>query len=87
MELRKPEFVTNLRCLVCGKIVTYGNVFTCPDCGIEGILDVQYDYDSIPNLQSIISNRQFNHWRYRELLPISPDISFPHLHSRMDSCV
>jgi threonine synthase len=80
MKVRKPEFVTHLRCLVCGKIIPYGNVFTCPDCGIEGILDVQYDYDSIPNLQSVISNRQFNHWRYRELLPISPDISFPHLH-------
>jgi threonine synthase len=80
MEVRKPEFVTNLNCLVCGGIVPYGNVFTCPDCGIEGILDVQYDYDSIPNPQSAIRNRQFNHWRYRELLPISPDISFPHLH-------
>ncbi len=80
MEVRKPEFVKNLRCLVCGRIVTYGNVFTCPVCGVEGILDVQYNYNSIPNLKSIISNRQFNHWRYRELLPISPDISFPHLH-------
>ena len=80
MEVRKPEFVTGLRCLVCGRFVTYGNVFTCPDCGIEGILDVQYDYDSIPNPQSAIRSHQFNHWRYRDLLPISPDISFPHLH-------
>ena len=80
MEVRKPEFVTGLRCLVCGKMVAYGNVFTCPDCGIEGILDVQYDYDSIPNPQTVICNRQFNHWRYRELLPISTDISFPHVH-------
>jgi threonine synthase len=80
MELRKPEFVTDLRCLVCGKIVAYGNVFTCPNCGVEGILDVQYDYDSIPNPQSVFRNRQWNHWRYRELLPVSPDIPFPHLH-------
>ena len=80
MEARKPEFVTNLRCLVCGKIVQYGNVFTCPNCGVEGILDVQYDYDSIPNLQSELHNRQLNHWRYRELLPLSADIPFPHLH-------
>jgi threonine synthase len=80
MEVRKPEFVTGLRCLVCGRIVAYGNVFTCPDCGFEGILDVQYDYDSIPNPQVTFRDRQFNHWRYRELLPISPDISLPHLH-------
>jgi threonine synthase len=60
--------------------VEYGNVFTCPVCGIEGILDVQYDYDSIPNLQASISDRQYNQWRYRELLPVSPDISIPHLH-------
>ena len=80
MTDRKPEFVTHLRCLICGKIVAYGNVFACPNCGVEGILDVQYDYDSIPNLQSAIRDRQYNHWRYRELLPISPDIPFPHLH-------
>jgi threonine synthase len=80
MEVRKPEFVTGLRCLVCGKSVDYGNVFTCPDCGVEGILDVQYDYDLIPNPQSSITNRQFNQWRYRELLPVSPDIPFPPLH-------
>jgi len=80
MEVRKPEFVTGLSCLVCNKSIDYGNVFTCPECGVEGILDVQYDYDSIPNPQSSITNRQFNQWRYRELLPISPDIPFPHLH-------
>ena len=80
MEVRKPEFVTGLRCLVCSKSIDYGNVFTCPDCGVEGILDVQYDYDSIPNPQSSITNRQFNQWRYRELLPVSPKIPFPPLH-------
>jgi threonine synthase len=60
--------------------VEYGNVFTCPVCGVEGILDVQYDYNSIPNLQSAVHQRHLNHWRYRELLPVSPDISLPHLH-------
>jgi threonine synthase len=79
MEVRKPEFVTSLRCLVCGRMIEYGNVFTCPDCGAEGILDVQYDYDSIPNLQSALRNRPLNQWRYRELLPVSPDVAIPHL--------
>ena len=80
MEVRKPEFVTHLLCLVCGRIVEYGNVFTCPTCGGDGILDVQYDYDSIPHLQSNILQRPWNQWRYRELLPISPDIPVPNVH-------
>ncbi len=76
-----PRFVTGLKCFICGSVYGYSNVQTCPQCGIEGILDVQYDYDEIkPNLKSQISNRSFNHWRYKELLPISDDIQLPHLH-------
>ena len=78
--MRKPEFVTGLRCFLCGRDAAYGNVFTCPNCGVDGILDVQYDYDAMPDLHSAIRSRQLNHWRYRELLPISPDISLPHVH-------
>src|ERR1041385_3988739 len=81
MKFSPPRYVTGLKCFVCGSSYEYGNVFTCPKCSIEGILDVQYDYDAlVSNLKSQISNRQFNHWRYQELLPISPDILLPHLH-------
>jgi threonine synthase len=67
---------------VCGSSYSYDNVFTCPKCGIEGILDVQYDYDAIvsSDFKSQLSHRSFNHWRYKELLPISPDLALPHLH-------
>ena len=79
MAVTQQNFVRGLKCLRCSKEILPGNVFTCPDCGEEGILDVQYDYDRIFNLQSLISNRQFNIWRYRELLPIKSDAEIPHL--------
>lgn len=76
-----PTFVTGLRCLVCSTEFPHGNILTCPHCGIQGILDVQYDYEkAFSLLESRISNRPLNHWRYRELLPISPDIETPPLH-------
>ncbi len=81
MKFTPPPYVTGLKCFICGSSYPHGNMYTCPKCSIEGILDVQYDYDAIqPNLKSQISNRTFNHWRYKELLPISPDNIFPHLH-------
>ncbi len=75
-------FVTGLKCFVCGNQFEYGNIQTCPKCGIEGILDVQYDYDSIKKLLTAASlqTRKFNHWRYKELLPIPQEIQLPHLH-------
>ncbi len=82
MTYTPPRFVTGLTCFICGTTYPYGNIFTCPECGIDGILDVQYDYDSIgkritPNSLAL---RGLNHWRYEELLPISSDSVIPHLH-------
>jgi threonine synthase len=80
MMLTTVQGVTNLHCIACGESVPYGNVFTCPRCGPEGILDVQYEYDRlIPHLTSHLDRRSFDHWRYRELLPISPSLPIPPL--------
>ena len=80
MKFSTPKYVTGFRCLVCHSSYEYGNSFTCPKCGDEGILDVQYDYDALrPSLTSGLSQRHFQHWRYRELLPVSDDIQLPHL--------
>jgi threonine synthase len=48
---------------------------------VQGILDVQYNYDTIgAKLLPTLTQRLFDHWRYRELLPISPDLPLPCLH-------
>ena len=77
-----PRFVTGEKCFICGSIYDYGNVQTCSKCGIEGILDVHYDYDAIKKqlTPTTLHSRNFNHWRYKELIPISEDIQLPHLH-------
>ena len=56
--------------------------YTCPACGIAGILDVQYDYASIARQltrKQLAARTQGTHWRYRELLPIRPDSALPAL--------
>ncbi len=81
MAFSPPKFVIGLKCLVCGSSYQYGDMMTCPSCGIQGILDVQYDYDALArhlNPESL-NQRALDHWRYRELLPISPEIPRPDL--------
>ncbi|MDI6766931.1 MAG: threonine synthase [Bacteroidota bacterium] len=81
MNILPPNFVTNLKCIICGKEYPHGNIFTCSQCGDQGILDVKYDFDSAgSNLKSQTSNRPFDHWRYLELLPISPSLHPPFLY-------
>ncbi len=75
-----PPYVTGLTCFVCGKQYPYGNYLTCPDCGIQGILDVHYDEKAaFAQLRSHLASRPFDQWRYRELLPVAPDIDLPPL--------
>ena len=82
MNPPRPTFITHLECLVCGAAYPHGNLFTCPKCGIEGILDVQYDYDAIGAClrEKVLSSRSYDHWRYLELLPVSPTLSLPPVH-------
>ena len=81
MKLSGDSFVVGLRCLVCGTEYENGNLHTCPRCGIQGILDVKYDYDKAGQTltSSALRSRPFDHWRYRELLPISPQSPVPNL--------
>jgi threonine synthase len=74
--------VTDLACLVCGRHVPYGDVQTCPSCGVTGILDVRYDYDRVAwtLTRESLSGRSADHWRYAELLPVSSFVAKPPLH-------
>jgi threonine synthase len=59
----------------------HGELYTCPRCGVTGILDVEYNYDGIAAalVQRPLVNRLANIWRYVDLLPVSPDTPLPHL--------
>lgn len=82
MGIVPPSFLLELRCICCSASIAHGNVFTCPACGKEGILDVEYDYECIGEhlTTEALSKRTHDMWRYRELLPVSPELPLPHLH-------
>src|SRR2546428_5909596 len=64
-----------LRCRECGK--TWGNVprSFCEDCFSP--LEVAYDYDSLKKTvrRENLAARDFNMWRYSELLPLPEDFA------------
>ena len=77
---RIMEFVRGLRCVCCGAVYSTRVPYTCPACGIEGILDVEYDYPAIARRltrRRLEARPQRDHWRYRELLPIRQDAVLP----------
>ncbi len=83
MNFKKPtDFILSLKCVVCNREYPPEHMYTCPNCGLQGILDVQYDYEKINSIfnSGLLSSRPFNHWRYREFLPVSPTSELPSLH-------
>jgi threonine synthase len=75
------EHVTRLVCVKCH--ASYGTdvPYTCPVCGIEGILDVEYDYEEVARTLdcSSLERREPWMWRYKELLPVDAMAELPHL--------
>lgn len=66
-----------IKCLDCGYNAPYYPTSTnCPKCGSQW-REAEYDYELIgKSLPSKITNRPFDLWRYRELLPVkSPNPS------------
>jgi threonine synthase len=78
--------ITRLTCVQCGAHYREGeHPYTCPACGIEGILDVEYDYD-VPRrsmkergIGTTPTDRLGSIWRYLDLLPITGDAGLPRL--------
>jgi threonine synthase len=75
--------VRSLRCLLCGTEYQPDEVeYTCPACGISGILEVLYDYERIASRfrrESLARNLDYSVWRYKPLLPVEPDSANPPL--------
>ena len=74
------KFVQGLECIECGTLYPARLTYTCPRCGIAGILDVRYDYAAIARVltrRKLAARAERSHWRYRELLPIRDDAALP----------
>jgi len=68
--------------VLCGTTYSTRIAYTCPACGITGILDVEYNYAAIARQltrRQLARRRERTHWRYRELLPIRRDSVLPAL--------
>jgi threonine synthase len=78
--------IVRLTCVQCGAHYAEGAApYTCPRCGIEGILDVEYDYDvarrgmGARGIGTTPPDRLGSIWRYLDLLPITGDKGLPRL--------
>lgn len=67
------EKVKGLVCSKCGKKVGEEVMYHCPDCGIEGTLDVVYNMDLVKRKltkEHLKGNEDKNVWRYIPILPL-----------------
>ena len=75
--------IAGLRCVLCARLYEHGEVeYTCPRCGLEGILDVEYDADRVGRAfsrASLEADGERSIWRYRALLPLPDDVVPPRL--------
>ncbi|MFH2008636.1 MAG: threonine synthase [bacterium] len=75
--------VIGFRCVLCDRELPAEHPgYTCPDCGAEGILDVQYDYERARaelTAASLAADPRRDIWRYAPLLPAPPPDPWPGL--------
>lgn len=74
--------IAALECVRCGRSYADGEVlYTCPACGVEGILDVRYDEDSIAasgfGPERLAADPDRSIWRYKDLLPVGDGAALP----------
>ena len=75
------QHISHLRCVVCGTEYLADNRYTCDKCGVDGILDVEYDYDKVAKTltRRALAQRPYSHWRYEELIPVDFSLPLPPL--------
>ena len=71
------KYIRGYRCTVCGEFFeTKEAMMTCPHCGEKGILDVEYDYDTLKQVLTkdyFKNNRDYSMWRYFPLMGIEEE--------------
>jgi threonine synthase len=77
------DHVRGLKCVLCGSEYSVDQtLYTCPKCGVEGNLDVIYDYDLVGQRltkDKLVRNPDRSIWRYLELLPVADRSLIPSL--------
>ena len=72
------KFVAGYKCTLCAKEFTAGgSMYTCPDCGPTGILDVVYDYRKMKTevtVRYFAGNSNYSIWRYAPMLPVKGEM-------------
>ncbi len=66
--------VTRLICMKCGKSYDSCDHLVCPDCGLDGIFEVEYDYDQMRKSldeNPLRSRTEPSLFRYTDMLPVS----------------
>jgi threonine synthase len=76
-----PAFM-GYRCVICAKEQPADfQDFVCPDCGVDGILDVLYDYEMLKAAMvpgsPFPENAAGRMWRFAPLLPVLPVAPHP----------
>ncbi len=69
--------VLGYKCTICQKEYEAElNLYTCPGCGSQGILDIIYDYKKIKKkvtAQSLAGNKDYSMWRYAPFMTVRED--------------
>ncbi|HEX2954599.1 MAG TPA: pyridoxal-phosphate dependent enzyme, partial [Bacillota bacterium] len=77
--------VLKLKCVKCGREYRETEVlYTCKDCGIDGILDVVFDYEQIKETMTpdyFKYNTDYSLWRYLPAIPIDDAGGIQPLHA------
>lgn len=73
--------VITMKCMQCGKeFPDAPDRYVCDICGIDGILDIVYDYSSIKiSKEEIAASKDYSLWRYRKMLPVADSTVIPPL--------
>jgi len=77
------KYVKKLKCINCGQSYSLAqDRYLCDKCGDKGLLEVEYNYDSIKNDWSkdkLKASKEAFIWRYNPLLPVKADTAKPSL--------
>jgi threonine synthase len=76
-----PGCVSGLRCVRCDRRYARGLDGSCPACGTEGVLEIEFDLARARRTLTprALARRPWSAWRYEELLPVPPSARRPPL--------